>query len=229
MSHLNEEQLVEAYYEGLPPVLRQHLDLCAECQALRRSIAETLVSADELTVPERGPGYGAEVWARVLPRLPLQKPAPALLRVWLPRTALASVLALMFVAGLLTEHKRNQVAPIQSKTNERVLYLTLSDHLEQAQITLTELAHSVAPEERQRARDLLTQNRILRQRTLRHGDVADAALLDDLERILVEVANGNGDSQPDDLETVRRRIKSGNLLFRVRIGSSDARLKGENL
>jgi hypothetical protein len=105
------------------------------------------------------------------------------------------------------------------------LYLTLSEHLEQAQVVLTELAHSATADERQLARDLITQNRILRQRTLHAGDAKDAALLDDLERVLVEAANSDAQSEA----LLRRRVEDGNLLFRVRISSSAARMKGEKL
>lgn len=229
MNHISEEELVEAYYAGLAPGLRSHLDCCSECDALNRSIAEILASASEVPAPVRGPGYGGEVWARVLPHLPLQRPKPSAFRVWLLGTALASLLALVFMAGMFTEQRRLPVTQTPDKTNERVLYLSLSDHLDQAQITLTELAHVADPEESKRARDMLIQNRILKQRTLRQGDMADAALLDDLERVLVQVANSDAAAQPDDLDALRRRIKDGNLLFRVRIGSADARLKGERL
>lgn len=229
MNHLSEEQLVEGYYDGLAPALQSHLAYCSECESLSRSIAEMLASANELTVPERGPGYGGEVWARVLPHLPLQKSKASAFRMWLLGTATAALLVFVFVAGMFTEHKRVPVPPAPDKTNQRVLYLSLSDYLDRAQITLTELAHVADPEEQRRARDLLVQNRILKQRTLQQGDTADAALLDDLERVLVQVAHSDAASDPDDLDALRRRINKGNLLFRVRIGSSDARLKGEKL
>ena len=224
MMHPSEEELVDALYQGPAEDLRLHLETCPECGQLYASIRETLEAASEERVPQRGPGYGAEVWARLLPQLPLEKPKPRRSRWWLAAPASAALLAIVFVAGMLTEHKRTDAAR-PDKTNERVLYLTLSEHLDQAQVMLTELAHETTPDERQRARDLITQNRILRQRTRRAGDAADAALLDDLERVLVQVANS--DSQSEAL--LRQRMEDENLLFRVRISSSDARMKGDKL
>ena len=54
--------------------------------------------------------------------------------------------------------------------------------------------------------------------------VADAAvvdLLDQLERVLVEVAASPSDRSGSELDEVRRRIESGSLLFKVRVVSSD--------
>jgi hypothetical protein len=228
MMHPDEEALVDAFYEGPADELKMHLDACPDCECLYRSICETLAAATQAetqaSVPERGPGYGAEVWARVLPRLPLVKTKAMWSRWWLFAPASAALLAMVFAAGMLTEHKRT-IATLPDRTSERVLYLTLSEHLDQAQVMLTELAHAAAPDQRQRARDLITQNRILRQRTLHAGDTRDAALLDDLERVLVEAANSDAQSEA----MLRQRMEDGNLLFRVRISSSDARLKGEKL
>lgn len=228
MIHPDEETLVNAFYEGPAADVKLHLEGCPDCQHLYLRICETLAAATQAetqaSIPERGPGYGAEVWARVLPQLPLQKPRAPWFRWWLFAPASAALLAMVFAAGMLTEHKRS-VATLPDRTNERVLYLTLSEHLDQAQVMLTELAHAAGPDQRQRARDLITQNRILRQRTLHAGDARDAALLDDLERVLVEAANSDAQSEA----LLRQRMEDGNLLFRVRISSSDARLKGEKL
>jgi hypothetical protein len=224
MIHPDEEQLVDAFYQGLPADLKSHLEACTECGQLYRGICETMLAADESTVPERGSGYGAEVWARLAPQLPPGKARIGWARWWFLAPATTALLAAVFVAGMLTEHKRT-VEQQPDRTNERVLYLSLSEHLDEAQAMLTELAHDANPDDRKRARDLITQNRILRQRTLRVGDTSDAALLDDLERVLVEAANSDAQSEA----FLRQRVEDGNLLFRVRISSSDARVKGEKL
>ena len=53
------------------------------------------------------------------------------------------------------------------------------------------------------------------------GDAATASLLDELERVLVDVAASPSTLTQDDFDQVRRRIESKGLLFKVRVVSSD--------
>jgi hypothetical protein len=46
-------------------------------------------------------------------------------------------------------------------------------------------------------------------------------LLDDLGRVLAEIANGPSDLSPGDLQQIRRRIESDDLLFKVRVVGSE--------
>jgi hypothetical protein len=50
-----------------------------------------------------------------------------------------------------------------------------------------------------------------------------AAVLDDLERVLVDIAASPSTVSQEDLDTVRRRIESKELLFKVRVVSSQVR------
>jgi hypothetical protein len=112
---------------------------------------------------------------------------------------------------------------------ERILLVDLSDHLDRSQMMLVELvsADDAAPVdislERSRAEQLLASNRLYRETAVKTGDAATAALLDELERILVDVAAGPSTLTQDDLDDVRRRIESKGLLFKVRVVSSDVR------
>jgi hypothetical protein len=69
----------------------------------------------------------------------------------------------------------------------------------------------------------LAANRLYRETALRTGDTATAALLGDLERVLVDVAASPSTLTQGDLDEVRRRIDSNGLLFKVRVVSSDVR------
>jgi hypothetical protein len=228
MNHVTEENLVEAYYGDADRATRAHLDDCAECRAAFSQLKETLDAASEYPVPARSPQYGAEVWARLQSRLPARKQR---VRRWIWSPVLAAALAIAFVAGTWTEHRRVEKADTAAtaRARERVLLLAIGDHLERSQIMLTELAHAdpqtadVAPQ-RQLAADLVEENRLLRERAARTGDMADASLLEDIQRVLLDLANGS-----DDLSTVQRRIEDQSLLFKVRVMSVDARRKGQNL
>jgi hypothetical protein len=114
---------------------------------------------------------------------------------------------------------------------ERILLIDLGDHLDRSQMMLVELvsAGDGGPvditTERARAEQLLAANRLYRETALRTGDRATAALLDDLERVLVDVAASPSTLTQEGLDEVRRRIESKELLFKVRVVSSDVRAR----
>ena len=140
---------------------------------------------------------------------------------------------LAFLAGMLTQQRRHSDG-IPAQARERVLLISLSDHLDRSQVLLTELLNAPPEtldlaEERSRARDLLEENRLLRQASARAGDVARSATLDDLERLLLDVANSPADLSADDIQALRTRIKNDGLLFKVRVTSAGIRHEGQNL
>ncbi len=233
MNHFSEEQLLDAYYGESNPELRRHLSDCSECRSSFDRLREMLDSVRDYPVPERGTAYGAEVWARVLPQLPLAKPKRKWLYWWTLAPALATVLAIAFIAGMLTQQKR-QLTGISATARERVLLIAMSEYLERSQIVLTELVNATpatidVADQRNRARELLNENRLLRQTAWRAGDVQDTTLLDEIERVLLDVANSPSNISPEDLEALQSRIESEGLLFKVRITSTDIRQKGQKL
>jgi hypothetical protein len=231
MNHLSEEELTQAYYGDEEPESRQHLADCAECQAAFQHLKTTLDELLSETVPERGPAYGAEVWNRLLPRLPLEKPRRVWLRWWTAVPILASLLAVAFFAGRFTQQNNVGIAP---EARQRILLITLGDHLDRSEILLAELVNA-APEatdfgdQRSSARDLLDENRLLRQTAARTGDVSHAAVLDELERTLLDIAHSPSEISASELESLQRRIENEGLLFKVRIISSNIHNKGQRL
>ena len=63
------------------------------------------------------------------------------LRWWMLTPAFAALLTIAFVAGRLTE-RSSQASGISEKARERVLLMSLSDHLEQSQIVLANVANA---------------------------------------------------------------------------------------
>jgi len=234
MNHLSPEQLTSAYYGEIDPALREHLQQCKECAGDYRLLEELLDTVRHMPVPEPEAGYENKVWARLLPQLPRRKTLPAfLLRPWIFAPALAALLAVAFLAGLLTQERRHS-HDLSAQARERVLFLSLSDHLERSQMLLTELLNAPPGtldlgEERDRARDLLEENRLLRQAGARAGVTARSATLDDLERMLLDLANIPPDLSREDLQAFRTRLKNDGLLFKVRITSADIRHEGQKL
>jgi|HubBroStandDraft_6_1064221.scaffolds.fasta_scaffold242002_2 hypothetical protein len=231
MNHLSDEELTQAYYGDEEPESGRHLTECAECHAAFQHLKTTLDELLSETVPERGSDYGAEVWNRLLPRLPLEKPRRVWLRWWTAVPVLASLLAVAFLAGRFTQPKAVGIAP---QARQRILLITLGDHLDRSEILLAELVNAGPEatdfgEERSSARDLLDENRLLRQASARMGDASRAAVLDELERALLDIAHSPSQISAPELESLQRRIENEGLLFKVRIISSNIHHKGQQL
>jgi hypothetical protein len=231
MNHLSEEELTQAYYRDEEPESRRHLHECVECQAAFQQLKTLLDELVAENVPERGAAYGAEVWNRLLPRLPLERPRRAWLRWWTAVPALAALLAVAFLAGRFT---RPQTAGIAPQARQRILLITLGNHLDRSEILLAELVNA-APgdidfsDERSSAQDLLDENRLLRQTAARTGDASQAAVLDELERALLDIAHSPSQVSAAQLESLQKRIENEGLLFKVRIISSNIHYKGQQL
>jgi hypothetical protein len=75
--------------------------------------------------------------------------------------------------------------------------------------------------ERRRAADLVQENRLYRQTALEHGDTALAGVLDELERVLLDVAHSPGEVTPAQLDEMQQRIAARGILFKVRVVGKD--------
>jgi hypothetical protein len=232
MNHLSPQQLTDAYYGEVDPAMREHLQQCSQCAGDYRLLEEVLRTVRHMPVPEPEADYENQVWARLLPQLPRRRTWPAFfLRPWVFAPALAALLAIAFLAGMLTQERRHPHG-ISAQARERVLSISLSDHLERSQMLLTELLNAPPgsldlADERSRARDLLEENRLLRQASARTGKTARNTTLDDLERVLLDLANSPPDLSTEDIQALRTRIQNDGLLFKVRITNAGVRREGQ--
>jgi hypothetical protein len=71
--------------------------------------------------------------------------------------------------------------------------------------------------EQRRAEDLLDENRLYRQTAVQEGDTALASVLDELERVLLDVAHSPDEVTPAQLEKIRQKIEARGILFKVRV------------
>lgn len=243
MSHLSEDQLVLLYYGETEDagVSRQHLESCAACRAAYAALERSLASVSALPLPERDEDYGAHVWRRLAPRL---APEPRLTRLWRSlvagpiwmRAAVAAALVLAaFLAGRYWPRPEPALAPavVSAPAKERILLVAVGNHLERSQMILVELAHA-EPDggadisaEQQQARGLIADNRLYRQAAARAGETGTAQVLDELERLLIEVANSPSELSPRDLEAIQHRIQSQGILFKVRVLATQARRRSK--
>lgn len=242
MNHLSERDLA-LLIPGEEPAapVREHLRACAVCRARLDEIQTTvrLVSSSE-RLPERGDSYGAEVWRRVASRLPERRSfAFAFAFAWPAflaprRLAFAGVGVLVLAATFLAGRfwRVEQSAPLSAAVKERVLVVALGEHLEHSAAVLIELAN--APEtatvdvssEQARASDLVAANRLYRQTASQAGDRAVSAVLEELERVLLDVAHGPSRLTSADLAALRQRIEKKGVLFKVRVIGSNLREHG---
>ena len=77
--------------------------------------------------------------------------------------------------------------------------------------------------ERARAEELVAANRLYRQSVEASGDTTVTQLLDELERLLVELAASPDHLPPADMQRVQQQIAARDLLFKVRVVSTALR------
>jgi hypothetical protein len=233
MKHRTEEELI-GYRDGEAKErveIAAHLKDCAECREELARIEAVFGALDAMPVPDPGADYGERLWQRIAPRLGEKKP-----RWWetlfVPQrlAALGGVVTLVilaFVAGRWT----GQPVPMGDQTDaakvrERVLVVAVGDHLGRTEMVLMELENAPAQkgqkaikisETQRRAEDLVEENRLYRQTALKEGDQAIVSTLDELERILLDIANSPDELTPAAFETIRKRIEEQGLLFKVRV------------
>jgi len=236
MNHLSEEQLVLYYYgEDGSPDVAGHLAACEACRAQYAGLQRVLNVVDMAPVPERNANYGAQVWSRLQPRLGSRGRGwtgvlwwPA--RHWAAAAAVAVLMVTAFLAGRYYPHAQ----PVQQAANtgqvrERILLIAVGEHLERSQMVLVELMNAApghaldVSSERDRAADLVAENRLYRQTAARAGDVRVANMLDQLEPVLLEIARGPDRLTSGQLERLRQRIESGGIMFKVRVVGSAVR------
>lgn len=245
-NHLSEDDLVLHYYGEMPPAdeaaAAAHLDSCRECRGEYTRLQRVLGSVSDIaTAPVDLPvSFERTVWARLEPNLRKERrgwiswlglaPAPM---------ALAATVILLVTGAFFAGRSLPRPEPVATvapgttasgteQIRERILLTDLGQHLDRSQMVLVELVNSADDGqgfsgERARAEELVADNRLYRQTAEETGDTAVSELLDEIERVLTEIAASPDKASSQDLADVRRRIESLDLLFKVRVASSEVR------
>lgn len=242
IEHISEQELV-AYVLGDAAEVKAidaHLAQCAQCTqevAKLRSVLSA-VNDQTLPVPERE-RYEEQVWAAVKPRLSISPEASSWLSWFRPQQlaiagGLLALVIVAFVAGRFSRQgTQPPPVPIATDNSQRLDRLTraaVSEHLERSQMMLVELANAEAgndgldiSDEQARARDLLESNRLYRQSAKRSQDPAVNSVLDELERVLTEIANSPSELSKQRLAALQQQIQDQEILFKVRVIGSKVR------
>jgi hypothetical protein len=155
--------------------------------------------------------------------------------------AVAALIAAAFFLGRLWERSTPGAGPMtaQSSASEvsanaetirhRVLLVALEGHLDRTQMVLTELANADPgqsmdiSEEAAAARELLDDNRLYRQTAAQVHDASLVQVLDELERVLVDLSHRPTTISHAEWNEIRHRIESQGILFKIRVVGSEVR------
>ena len=123
------------------------------------------------------------------------------------------------------------------KVRERVLVVAVGEHLGKSEMVLMELSNAQPTgggkklinisTEQKRAENLVEENRLYRQTALSSGDNAMASTLDELERVLLDVANSPDEVTPAQFESIQKRIAEQGILLKVRVVQQELRAETE--
>ena len=81
--------------------------------------------------------------------------------------------------------------------------------------------------EQERAADLVSENRLYRQTAMRNGNTAMAGVLDELERVLVDISHEPSEMAPAELEGLQHRLESAGILFKIRVLGTNVKQQQE--
>jgi len=227
MKHFPEEDLIayQLHESSNETAIRRHLEECVQCAAVSESIAETLRVFSAEPVPKLDLERN---WQRLrgnLSVLGAGQPKRFGLRwklIW-PTIglAMAALLVVVFIAlhGSYTMKRRPNVAinghgPLTSEPRDPAI----ADHLDSAERLLTEVNNTQGPLDeitREQAHHLLLKNAVYVHSARESGDVAQAAVLENLGRVLTTL-----DNEPETQHStwrLRLEMNTSGLLLDIRI------------
>jgi hypothetical protein len=243
MTHPGEDDLVLYHYGETPETsaIAGHLRDCQACANAYDRLRLVLAAVSEADAPEPAADYGARLFERLRPRLAAQAVDAAVTdaaerrvarvlpfaRRLRPLLALAATVVVAFMLGRYT--REPEVVTVPGPVRERVLLIAVGDHLDRSQMVLAELVHAGGNgevdirSERDWAQDLVSANRLYRQAAVRAGERGVASVLDDLERVLVEIATSPDSVSSARLAELSERIESQGILFKLRVLGAQVR------
>ncbi len=252
MKHLSEEQLI-AYQDGETSgreAFGAHIAACSECKAELGRLTEMLTAFEALPAPDPGEDYGRRVWQQIAPRLQEKRGrwwqailAPQ--EFFSPqRLAAGALIAVLVLVAFLAGRVSKRITPADggitttadsARVRERVLMLAVGEHLGRSEMVLMDIANAQPggaglkqvnfSSQRRRAEDLLDENRLYRQTALQEGDTGIVNVLDELERVLLDVAHSPQTVTPAQIKSIRQRIDDDGLLFKVRVLTKQIQLR----
>jgi hypothetical protein len=244
--HLSEDELILHYYGETDRAdesrIVSHLASCGDCQSADQQLRRVMTLVDTAAPVEAPAGFERTAWARLEPALDAKREGGWRSLFAFPQWAMAGGVAALvltaFVAGRFSGGEAVVTSPSAAAVADfepaRVLNNEVGDHLDRTQMMLVELANAgtdrgdVLAGEQGRAADLVAANRLILQSAMQSGDGAVVDILEDLERVLLEIANAPADASSNELTGLQSRITTEDLLFRLRVIASEMRQRTRN-
>lgn len=230
MKHLDEDELIELYYEESASASNAHLRACRECSAQYAELKQSLDAIRPPSVPQRSPDYGERVWQALRPQLTPHQKKMAGWRsgtAWRPAALVFGcvvLLAAAFLIGRYWERNVTKTPTVASNPQaaQRVVLVVLTDHLDRTERLLVQLEHADLKDStdqmqmQSEARELLASNRLYRATASSASNPELTGTLDRLEGVLAEIAN-DPNLTAADLERVRKDMNTQGILFEIRV------------
>lgn len=221
-----------------------HLTACAECaeeagelRSTMDAMASAVPSPSEHRTDEYWQGFAAAVERRVMAeRPPAHRRRQSVLELietlWIykhPRLTSAGVAFVALIVALVIwkwpAPERPSVASDRRTTQQQVFPVSsqrVEEYFRKSKVLLIGLSNMSAEEagpvdlstEKRVSRELVHEARYLRTQPL---DDRSARLIDDLQRILIELANMHEQGDLPNMEIIRGGIHKENLLFKIRM------------
>lgn len=225
--HLGDDQIIALLHGATTEQEASHLQNCSKCRSEFEAYEATLQCLNQWSAPERDAAYGGRVWRQIADRIPRRR---GLRWISVPVAAWAAVAvcgAVLLVGSLLRQKPRESApapgveaqAPAHS---HGLLNAALEDHLERASILLTSVlnergTYAKVSDEDEQLDDLIAENRLYRQTAEQQNDLETAALLSDVETVLLDLQHSSTAAPVSELRYVQQRISDSSLRFRLGI------------
>ncbi len=235
MKSTDDEKLLMIYFnEAQQKDIDQCLSSAESCEKLDQLEAD-MKAIDEAQSHHSLPDdYGQQLWNQIADQLVTEKTTlPEQSVNWIQRlknmflvpqyslASFATVMALVMVAFFAGKQQSNDLIPADSQ--ELLLAQNIQLHLTQSEIFLTQVSNDNGSYNSQAtAQRLLSSNRIFKQALVRHEGQFTSQLLQDLEPILLEYANGSPTSTPNQTHGQQPQVnwvsdaKSNDLMFQIK-------------
>jgi hypothetical protein len=231
-----EQQLVSYYYGDAedPAAVERLLAGDPAARQLFEELSALLEQVKPTEPPERGEDYARRVWQKVQWRLEPQ----LRFRWWefltLRQVVPAALLAVFIIGAFLvgryaTGPDSPPVAGISERARRQLVLAAVADHLERSHLLLVELLNAPSQEladmsaERPQVGDLLTDTRLYRTSAAQSGNILIADVLDELERVLIELRHSPEQMSAGDIDRLRQSLDEQGTLFKIRVLNSQIR------
>lgn len=235
--HLTDNQIVLLYYrEPLEEAgFDGHLAGCEQCLARFERLTRVLRVVAQDDVPEPAGDFETRMATRVLAAAKAPEPKgldrgrvlqfpgrfQRAARILAAGAALAACLLLAFSVGRRIGRVEEKTLSAE-QTQQRVLLTALGEHLGRSRVTLVELNNrevsSKDLKDLQAAADnLVAASRLFRAAAERAGEGQIADVMEETERLLVRFAAASDADAKSELNGLRKRVDSRDLLFRLQV------------